>query len=302
MINSSKKPAILADVEVHRYGLATELIRLMDKTNIPVAVTILGKSVISELRAGYLGIYEGVIGRPEVQRYIESSDCLLMLGTFLTDVNLGFSYKLDRSRTIEATSEKVQIQHHNFQDILFPDFVKALIKSPLKKRNPKLPSLPTKTSLSRKASKQPLKAIQFFYRLNDLLEDDMAVICDIGLCLFGAIDLVIHKRMEFIASAYYAFMGFAVPACLSANLAVPTLRPIVLVGDGAFQMTGMELTSIVRQNLAPIIIVLNNKGYGTERYIKQGDYNDIQNWHYEKIPEVIGDGWGQEVQTEEDFM
>ncbi|MGR3317941.1 MAG: alpha-keto acid decarboxylase family protein [Candidatus Anammoxibacter sp.] len=302
MINNSKKPAILAGVEVHRYGLAAELTKLMDKTGIPVAVTILGKSVISEMKPGYLGVYEGTMGRPVVQRYIESSDCLLMLGTFLTDVNMGFSYKLDRSRTIEATSEKVQIQHHTFRDILFPDFVKGLLKSSLKKRAIKVSCLPMKPNLSPRTSKQPIKAIQFFQRLNDLLEDNMVVICDIGLCLFGAIDLVMHKQLEFIAPAYYTSMGFAVPACLGANLAAPKLRPIVLVGDGAFQMTGMELTSIVRQKLAPIIIVLNNKGYTTERYIKQGSYNDIQDWNYEKIPEVIGDGWGTKVHTETEFV
>ena len=302
MLNNSKKPAILAGVEVHRYGLAAELTKLMDKTGIPAAVTILGKSVINEMKPGYLGVYEGTMGRPDVQRYIESSDCLLMLGTFLTDVNMGFSYKLNRSHTIEATSEKIQIQHHTFQDILFPDFVKALLKSTFKKRTIKVSGLTMKPKLSPRTSKQPIKAIQFFRRLNDLLEDNMVVICDIGLCLFGAIDLVMHKQLEFIAPAYYTSMGFAVPACLGASLAAPKLRPIVLVGDGAFQMTGMELTSMVRQKLAPIIIVLNNRGYTTERFIKQGSYNDIQNWHYEKIPEVIGDGWGKKVTTEAEFV
>ncbi|MGR3219832.1 MAG: alpha-keto acid decarboxylase family protein [Candidatus Anammoxibacter sp.] len=302
MLNNAARPAILAGVEVHRYGLASELAKLMDKTGIPVAVTILGKSVLSEIKPGYLGVYEGAMGRPDVQRYIESSDCLLMLGTFLTDVNLGFSYNLDRSHTIVATSEKIQIQHHTFRDILFPDFVKGLLKSSLKRRNIKVSGPQLQPKLNTRVSKKPIKAIQFFRRLNYLLEDNMIVICDIGLCLFGAIDLVMHKQLEFIAPAYYTSMGFAVPACLGASLAAPKLRPIVLVGDGAFQMTGMELTSIVRQKLAPIIIVLNNKGYTTERYIKPGDYNDIQNWNYEKIPEVIGDGWGKKIRTEEEFV
>ena len=302
MLNMAKKPVILADVELHRYELGDELIKLMDKTGIPVAVTILGKSVISEMRSGYLGVYEGGMGRPEVQKYIESSDCLLMLGTFLTDVNLGFSFKLDRSRTIEATSEKIQIKHHNYQDILFPDFVKGLVTSKIKRRNPKVPDMPAKTKLNTKASNVPIKVARFFRRLNELLDDNMAVICDIGLSLFGAIDLIMHKNTEFIAPAYYTSMGYSVPASLGVNLANPKLRTIVLVGDGAFQMTGMELTSIARQGLAPVIIVLNNKGYTTERYIKEGEYNDIQNWRYDKIPEVIGAGWGGEVRTEAEFV
>ena len=302
MLNTAKKPAILADVELHRYELGDELIKLMDKTRIPVAVTILGKSVISEMRSGYMGVYEGGMGRPEVQKYIESSDCLLMLGTFLTDVNLGFSFKLDRSRTIEATSEKIQIRHHNYQDILFPDFVRELVKSKIKKRNPKVPDMPAKTKHNPKTSNLPINAVRLFQCLNGLLKDNMAVICDIGLSLFGAIDLIMHKNTEFIAPAYYTSMGYSVPASLGVNLANPRLRTIVLVGDGAFQMTGMELTSIARQGLAPVIIVLNNKGYTTERYIREGKYNDIQDWRYDKIPEVIGEGWGCEVRTETEFV
>lgn len=303
LINQAKQPVILADVEVHRYGLAPELLKLMKKSGIPVAVTILGKSVISEKEPGYIGVYEGAMGRPEVQSYVESSDCLLMLGTFLTDVNLGiFTANLDRSHSIEVTSERVQIRYHNYQDILFADFLKALVHSPLKKRSPRLPSFPKEKASRLKSNNQSFKVTRFFQLLNNLLEEDMAVICDVGLCLFGAIDLVIHKRTEFIAPAYYTSMGFAVPASLGANLANPRLRPIVLVGDGAFQMTGMELTSIALQELTPIVIVLNNKGYTTERFIKEGSYNNIMNWNYEKVPEVIGKGWAQTVRTEDEFL
>lgn len=305
MINSAKKPVILADVEVHRYGLDKELTELVEKTGIPVAVTILGKSVISEKNNKFLGVYEGAMGRAEIQKYVESSDCLLMLGTFLTEVNLGiFTANLDRSRTIEATSEKVQISHHNFQGILFEDFFKELLGSRLKKRSFKVPVISGKPVTAKKglSKDSPIKILRFFQCLNDLIEDDMVVICDIGLSLFGAIDLVMHKRTEFLAPAYYTSMGYAVPASLGANLANRNLRPIVLVGDGAFQMTGMELTSIARQNLAPIVIVLNNKGYTTERFIKEGDYNNIHDWNYEKIPEIIGQGWGQIVRTENEFL
>ncbi len=303
MINKAKNPVILADIEIHRYKLDKELDKLIEKTGIPVAVTILGKSVINEQKPGYLGIYEGAMGRPDVQKYVESSDCLIMLGTFLTDVNLGiFTAKLDRMRTIEITSEKLQIRRHHYHDVLFADFLNALTRAPLKKRNFKTPKAPKLKAFKPVTDDKPIKVSRLFECLNGLLEDQMAVICDVGLCLFGAIDLTMHNRTEFIASAYYTSMGFAVPASLGANMACKKLRPIVLVGDGAFQMTGMELTSIVRQKLAPIVIVLNNKGYTTERLIKEGSYNNIQDWKYEKIPEVIGDGWAQAAQTEQEFL
>src|SRR6185295_637637 len=105
MINAAKKPVIIADVEVHRFGLPDVLVKLADKTHIPVASTLLGKSVIGEHHRFYLGVYEGAMGREEVRQYVESSDCVIMLGAFMTDVNLGiFTACLDPARSIYATS------------------------------------------------------------------------------------------------------------------------------------------------------------------------------------------------------
>jgi len=140
-----------------------------------------------------------------------------------------------------------------------------------------------------------------FARLNELLTDDMVVISDVGDSLFGAADLVIHRNTEFLAPAYYTSMGFAVPAALGAQCANRRLRPVVVVGDGAFQMTGTELSTVVRHGFDPIVIILNNQGYTTERFIKEGPYNDILDWNYHRLPEVLGAGRGYLVQTEGDF-
>jgi indolepyruvate decarboxylase len=76
------------------------------------------------------------------------------------------------------------------------------------------------------------------------------------------------------------------------------MRPLVLVGDGAFQMTGMELSTAVRLGLNPVVIVLNNGGYGTERFLLEGRFNDIHAWRYHKLPDLLGAGCGFEVRTE----
>jgi len=93
-------------------------------------------------------------------------------------------------------------------------------------------------------------------------------------------------------------MGFAVPAGIGAQLANPKSRPLILVGDGAFQMTGMELATAARYELNPIVIVLNNSGYGTERQMQDGPYNDVWPWRYSRIPEILGAGRGFIVETE----
>ena len=116
-----------------------------------------------------------------------------------------------------------------------------------------------------------------------------------------ALDLVIQRDTEFLAPAFYTSMGFAVPAAVGAQLADPKLRPLVIVGDGAFQMTGMEISTAVRYQLNPIVIVLNNDGYGTERRLLDGPFNDLQHWEYKNIPGIVGGGRGFIVNTEDDF-
>ena len=135
MINAAKRPVILADVEVHRFGLQNALAALVEKTRIPVAATILGKSVISEMHPLYIGVYEGALGRAAVQEYVESSDCLLMLGCFMTDINLGiYTANLDLDRAIYATSEKLQVRRHHYLNVPFRSFFKALLHAPLRRR------------------------------------------------------------------------------------------------------------------------------------------------------------------------
>jgi indolepyruvate decarboxylase len=300
-LNKAKSPVILADIEIHRYNLGTELVKFVEKTNIPVAATLLGKSVISEKHPRYMGIYEGALGRPEVKKMVEDSDCLLMLGTFLTDLNLGiYTANLDRNRTVEATSEKVQIQHHTYGSILLEDFMKGLLKASIKRCNTKIPPFPAPIQSSRTPG-SPMTVKYLFSRLNEFLDENMVVISDVGVCLFGSADLVIHRGTEFLAPAYYTSMGFAVPAALGAQTAKPKLRPIVLVGDGAFQMTGTELSTIHRYGQNPIVIILNNKGYTTERFIMDGPFNDIADWRFENMPNLIGGGWGCSVHTEKEF-
>ncbi|MFH1302580.1 MAG: thiamine pyrophosphate-binding protein, partial [Planctomycetota bacterium] len=127
LIHASKKPVIIAGVEVHRFGLREEVLEFAEKHKIPMCATILGKSVVSESHPLYLGVYEGAMGRSEVQRFVEESDCVILLGTFMTDINLGiYTAHLDPGKCIYATSEKLRISYHHFQDVVFSDFVKAL--------------------------------------------------------------------------------------------------------------------------------------------------------------------------------
>ena len=307
MINSSKQPVIIAGVEIHRFGLQDKILQLTYKTNIPVVATVLSKSVISEDHPSYLGVYEGAMGHQSVREYVESSDCLILLGALMTDINFSISpTPIEQSKSIYVTSEKLSIKYHNFENVILQDFLISLIEAPLERKDFVLVGKQGNVKNNNKhfsaARSQKITVKRLFERLNFSITDNAIVIADVGDSLFGALDLTIHGQTDFLSPAYYCSMGFAVPAAIGAQLASPTLRPIVIVGDGAFQMTGMEISTISRFALNPIIIVLNNKGYGTERPMLDGPFNDILPWNYYRIPEIIGHGKGFVIETEDQLQ
>ena len=304
-INAAKQPVIIAGVEIHRFGLQDQLVAFAEESAIPIAATILGKSVISERHPLYIGLYEGEMGNPEVTEYVEQSDLILMLGTFLTDINLGiFSANLDPFKCVYATSEQLRISHHHYHDVPLPDFLAGLRTSKPVAAPRIIPESITKrqhrnihVELQPEA---PLRTSRMMSILNQHLDENTIVIADVGDALFAATELLIHDRGEFLSPAYYTSMGFSIPAALGAATARPDHRIVVIVGDGAFQMTGQELSSLIRLNHSPVVIVLDNHGYGTERFLHAGTwkYNEIQPWNHVKLLEAYGGGVGVSVSSE----
>jgi indolepyruvate decarboxylase len=306
-INAARKPIIIAGVEIHRFGLQDEVIRLAEQAQIPIAATLLGKSVVQETHPLYVGVYEGAMGRAAVTEFVEESDCVLLLGTFMTDINLGiYTANLDMTKCIYATSEQLQISHHFYHALSLAEFLQGLIDA---RPAPEVRSIPDGLHPRRRPPgpiepEQPLRVSRMMPILNELLDKDNIVIADIGDSLFGATELVVHERTDFLSPAYYTSMGFAIPATVGACVAKPDQRVITICGDGAFQMTGNELSTIIRHGFAPIVIILDNHGYGTERFLHAGEwkYNEIHPWNYHKLPEIYGGGRGYLVSTEGEFV
>ncbi|HJU60163.1 MAG TPA: thiamine pyrophosphate-binding protein [Nitrososphaeraceae archaeon] len=302
MINNSNNPILVAGVEIQRFGLQNYLLEFLNKTSIPVVSTPLSKSVLSENHPLYLGVYEGAIGYQNIREYVEQSDCVLIFGSFITDFDFGNSpTSIDQEKTINAMSSKIYIKYHNFDNIPLKEYLKNLCKINIKKfeiNNNKDIIGQKKEILKNKISNEKITVKGLFTILNRFITAENIVIADVGDSLFGGLDLFIHKGTEFLSPAYYLSMGFAIPASLGAQLSNPEIRPIVLVGDGAFQMTGMELSTIAKENLNPIIVLLNNDGYRTERNLLDGPFNNLHCWNYSKITEIIGKGNSYIVKTE----
>jgi len=300
-ISEATHPVILAGEEMHRFRLQGPLMQLVERTGIPIAATIMGKSVFPESHPAYIGVYEGAMGRDEVRDYVEQSDCVILLGAMMTDISLGiYTANIKRRDSIYAAKDRVSVGLHAYDDVRMEDFITSLAALPWEKRavapyrHPVHPG-PFKA----RDAKMTVEAL--FRQINAFVEDDMIVIADPGDALFGASDLFIEDGAHFLAPAYYCSLGFAVPAALGVKAAAPHLRPLVLVGDGAFQMTGMEIATLARFGMNPIIILLDNNGYGTERPMADGAFNDVLRWDYTEIPRVIGSGLGIKVTTEKEM-
>jgi indolepyruvate decarboxylase len=250
---------------------------------------------VAENHPLYLGVYGGAMSSDQhVRDYVESSDCVLMLGTFITDMNMGiYTAKLERDRTVLATTESVKVRYHRYDDIQFSDYLEA-IGSAARQIEPKSFAHPHPHAepepLKKSELTDPLTMREVMRIVSLHLDENCCVVSDVGDAIFGAVGIRTSRRAEFIAPAYYLSMGFAVPAGIGVCAAAPGLRPFVLVGDGAFQMTGTEVSTAVRLNLNPIIFILNNDGYGTMRKIRDGQFNVITRWNYGKICELVGGG------------
>ena len=294
----------LAGVELHRFGLQKDLIKLIEVSQIPAAATIMGKSVINEHHPLYLGVYQGTVGIEPTQKLIEEADVLVTLGVMFTDINLGmYTANFDTSRLVQVNQGKVIIRHHEYSNIMLKDFLRGLINlikpRPDRSFNVKIKEKSEPKKLNIKM--ETISSSNIIQCLNKKITSEMVVVCDTGDCLFAADELLVHDQTAFFASAFYTTMGFSVPAALGVACASPDVRPLILVGDGAFQMTGTELSTFKKMNFHPIVIIFNNKGYETERVILDGAFNDIPEWNYGEICRLMDYGKGYKAKTLKEF-
>lgn len=301
MLHQAKSPVLLAGVEVHRFGLQEKVVALAEKLGIPVCSTMLGKSVFPEGHPQYIGIYNGEAGDPYVRNTVEESDCLIMLGVFMTDINLGmFTAHLEPKRTIYVTSERIAIKHHEYPNVLLEDLITTLASSkelPYYDSSLIAPMQPRVAPDSGTISMSGL-----MYELNQFIDGNTLLVTDVGDALFAADDIQMQEGTSFLCPAFYASMGFGVPGVIGAQLADPFRRAITLVGDGAFQMTGMELLTAKRLGLNPIVIVVNNGSFTSLRSMghEEADFVKIASINYAQFATLLG-GIGFVVETGAQF-
>jgi len=285
LINESKLPVIYAGVEIERFNLRSELIRLAKKVNLPVTTSLLGKSVFPETHPNFAGMYLGAIGSQVARDLVEKSDCVLLLGGFMTDFDSGFfTVRIRDENLILADASQVRVHGEVYPDITLTDLIRSLLLS--HGFTPRNLSLPKTEAKEAPPCSSELTSQTIVKELNSFIRDDMVAVADVGDCLFSCLDLQVNK---FIAPAFYASVGFGVPAGIGVGLADPTRRPVILVGDGGFQMTGVELCTAKKLEQNPIVIVFDDGYYGTLRaFGPELKSFELAGWDYVSVGKALG--------------
>ncbi|GME84214.1 unnamed protein product [Ambrosiozyma monospora] len=306
MLYEAKNPAIIVDAFVGKLrleGELAELIRLLDgKVNL--YDTFLGKGLLDENDERFVGTYCGFLTQDGVAKSVESSDFVLHLGEFENEVNSGFfSYKLNNDKLIHLGPDHIQIGHTVYEQqslqTVLPNLIEQLDPSkitpaPYYQIEPF--SLPTDTSFK-------MTEHDLFNTIQDTLRPGDILIVETCSFIFSCYDMKLSGA-KFLNQMHWGAIGYALPATLGASLALKDFnlpgKVISVEGDGSAQMTLQELSSILRYDVNPVLIILNNSGYTIERVIEgpNRSYNDISgNWQWTQMLRCFGDLSGERSQS-----
>ena len=287
---------VLADLLVHRLQVVKELEALLAADVVPYATLMWGKSLLDESSPNYLGIYAGSASAPAVRNAIEEAPVLVTAGVVFTDMVSGFfSQRIDPARTIDVEQYQSSVAGQVFAPLEMGAALEALaqilvrrgITSPPIASSPDNPSLETAETPARD---QPLTQQMLWDRLCVALTPGNVVLADQGTSFYGMADHRLPQGVTFIGQPLWGSIGYTLPAALGAGVAHPDRRTVLLIGDGAAQLTIQELGTFSREGLSPVIVVVNNDGYTVERAIhgETAPYNDIVSWKWTDIPNALG--------------
>jgi len=300
-IAAARAPVLMVGVEIRRYGIEAKVAELARKLGLPVVTSFMGRGLLATAEISVAGTYLGVAGDPAITALVEDSDALLLLGVILSDTNLGVSRRqIDLRKTIQALDRKVSLGYHSYDPIELEALIDALLAR-AGAVTPR-PAVDIQTDYPRglPADDEHITPTDIACAVNDMMDRHgaMPIAADMGDCLFTAMDIE-HTRLT--APGYYAGMGYGVPAGLGIQ-ATTGERPLILVGDGAFQMTGWELGNCRRYGWNPLVIVFNNASWEMLRVFQpESTFNDLDDWRFAEIAPLLG-GQGIRVRTRAELV
>jgi len=299
-INEASSPVAMLDSDVHRFRLTEAVQSFIHATQMPFAVMAIAKGILNEKRPQYLGIYNGTVSKPSTRTTVERSDCLVTFGLRILDsTTAAFSHQIDADRQIEIRDWSARIGREEYYGIRMVDVLLKLTqavekKIPAPSPIPQDPSscIPAPAPTEAPIETGVIKHSEFWSRIQGIIRSGDTLIAENGTSMSGVLALQLPENVQVISQPLWGSIGYTLPALLGANMAQPERRHLLFIGDGSFQLVAQELSTILRENLNPVIFLINNDGYTIERLIHgiKAPYNDIQPWNYSALCEVFANG------------
>lgn len=300
IIKKTASPLVLIDMCAQTHRMKPLILDFLNQTGLPFATMNMGKSIINESHPQFIGNYNGDFGTEGIQQRVEDSDCIISFGALLSDFNTGgFTAKINANVTIEIHSYYARIKQSVYDGIVFCATIPALTQQLAAYKYPDKIVKPAAEKFA--FENRPLKHARMWNLLATSLDKNAIVIAETGTSMFGTLQMPMPDDAMYIGQYLWSSIGYSVGALLGVCLAAPERQVILFVGDGSFQLTAQELSTIERQNLSPTLFLLNNDGYTVERVIHGAtmEYNDIQKWNYAELPKMFGkNAWTATVKTE----
>ncbi|EBU1613771.1 alpha-keto acid decarboxylase family protein [Salmonella enterica] len=284
---NSRRIALLADFLAGRFGLRPLLQRWMAETPIAHATLLMGKGLFDEQHPNFVGTYSAGASSKEVRQAIEDADRVICVGTrFVDTLTAGFTQQLPAERTLEIQPYASRIGETWF-NLPIAQAVSTLRELCLECAFAPPPTRSAGQPV--RIDKGELTQESFWQTLQQYLKPGDIILVDQGTAAFGAAALSLPDGAEVVVQPLWGSIGYSLPAAFGAQTACPDRRVILIIGDGAAQLTIQEMGSMLRDGQAPVILLLNNDGYTVERAIHGAAqrYNDIASWNWTQIPPAL---------------
>lgn len=292
VLNAANQPLLVAGSRIRSAGAINAFANLASHCAYGVACMPNAKGFFSEANPQFMGIYWGNASSPGCREVVESSDAYLFAGPIFSDyTTVGFTTLIQSSRLIEASPQRIVVEGQSYHGIDLAEFLTALAPR-LHANSTSLDAyLRIKESAHMELPPQPidtpLSTRRLFQHLSEMLDSNTTVVAETGDAWFNSMEMHLPADCRFEIQMQYGSIGWSVGAFLGLAAASPTRRVLGLIGDGAFQMTAQELSTLLRYRYPGTLILLNNGAYTIEVMIHDGPYNTLQNWNYAALAESM---------------
>lgn len=310
-LNKAVKPVMVGGPKLRVAKACKAFVELADACGYPVAVMPSAKGLVPETHPRFIGTYWGAVSTAFCAEIVESADAYIFAGPIFNDYSsVGYSLLLKKEKAIIIQPDRITVANGPaFGCVLMKDFLKELSKK-LKKNttaheNYSRIFVPEGQPL--KASpKEPLRVNVLFKHIQKMLSGDTAVIAETGDSWFNCQKLKLPDGCGYEFQMQYGSIGWSVGATLGYAQAAKNKRVISFIGDGSFQVTAQDVSTMIRNGQNSIIFLINNGGYTIEVEIHDGPYNVIKNWNYTGLIDAIHNGegkcWTTKVFNEEELV